>query len=233
MELERGYATVAVTALMSALSLLAIGYSHLSIAEARKVNRVTEQVKLDAALESVFHETVYDLLSSRLAYSEQAPHRTQYQDEAFTVAFQIENSKTDINRTSVGVIEAELSKHLPPGQANRLLGSIGPEPRRGEVRFDTLESYEALADNATSLACLRDQFSLFRSTAVVGANEHDGSRYIQDGLILRLMIETDSDRIYRALDTVVLFTGIENDPFWVLGWQRRGAGDLGECRNAK
>lgn len=49
---EGGYATLAATALMSALSIVAIGYLELSLTKSRMIEATTDAVMIDIKLEN-------------------------------------------------------------------------------------------------------------------------------------------------------------------------------------
>lgn len=226
---EAGYATLTVTALMSALSLLAVGYTQFSIAEARKVERVTRQLTIDTALEGAFHQTVYDLQKQRLVISEEHVGQVSFDGYMFEVRFQIENNKLDLNRANPGAALAIFNDILPADYTSQSRRLFQARRSRDELVFETFPVLEAFVDNPDLAACLRDHVTLYRSTAIVEPAFNGKEVQVSDGTILRIMLEHRDESQYRGLDTVVLFTGLEDDPYWILDWQRRDITERGEC----
>ena len=68
------------------------------------------------------------------------------------------------------------------------------------------------------IACLRASFTEHKVPAVF---KRDSQRHLLDGEIYRIKISTAYERApRRVLDATVLFTGDDEDPAWILGWDR-------------
>jgi hypothetical protein len=228
-KLEDGYATLTVSALMGALSLLALGYTNLSISEARKVDAVRAKIELDMALDGAFHQVLGELFSRSIAVYPHYPDQIIYQGHNFNLSLQVENQKIDLNRAYMPNIKMELGEIFGDQIAQQLGSEIENRRDDFETAYESVSHLEKLLDDPDHIACLRDQFTLFRSVGMEQPDETDAIHYAVPGMTLRIQLEKRDAFGYRALDTIVLITGTPRDPFWVLDWQRREIGEIGEC----
>ena len=229
MSSDRGYATIAVTALMSALSLLAASYLHLSVAEAGKSDAIASGVRGDILLEGALNEVIAGILNKDDLYTADKTLRLDYVGARYQVMIETESAKTDLNRAALDDIRIEVLT-LPwlSEFRSEFMGRIERERASTEIAFESMSDLLKLEEDPGLYHCLRAHFTVYHSSAIQPGGRAAGSNPFPDGSILRIETRTLPPEPPRTLDVTLLLTGKRDEPFWVMDWQRY-SGNRGEA----
>ena len=224
---DQGFATVAVTALLGALSVVAIAYLQLSLTQARKARLLADQVKIDLALAGALAQTLALIQNGNLTASPTGLRRPiRFDNVTYQLALSFEYRRTRATKESLLSFADE--------QAHRFNGETERAAYLNRVRTLTEEELEApdfgwaeavLARD--TLSCLRGSRTVFAPTGTSALRE-DGMGPIPDGHFIRLVLEPQMGKA-RGLDVVVLKTGRRDQPFWVMSWRRYSGRETFSC----
>ncbi|MEM7663394.1 MAG: hypothetical protein AAF292_14200 [Pseudomonadota bacterium] len=227
---EDGYATIAATALMSSLSLVAIGYTNLSLIKSRQVDAAAQSILNEIALESWLLTHVTELAERREPVAETGVWH-QARSPSLNVEYLIsdEYNKLNLRSGDIDDISNVVRKVLPQAQARAALDAV---KKLQSGRAEEVQSFKDVFENSLSSAqhqCLTDELTLLYAQRSL--SEGEGESYIRDGSIGRIQARTMDTTVPRSLSIVVLFTGDQSDPFWILDWQSVPTSNVAECRD--
>ena len=216
---DQGYATLAVTALMAALSVVAIAWLDRSGTENRLAALVRDTITADAAIEGIFNEISAELANRTLAVGQTGItlERT-YSGIRASVRIDPMAHQVDVNRAPIETIDTRARESgLSPEVTADLLEGIRVS------RFgagDTITHLEEVSDSPAfqeALPCLRQYFTVFHNAALPRTRQ-DGAA-LSDGSLVRIHITTKAPPA-RALDANILLTGNSSEPVWIYDWRR-------------
>lgn len=216
---EQGYATLAVTALMAALSVVAIAWLDRAGTGSHHALLVRNTLTADAAIEGLFSEVAAGLVNRTISVgSTGAVLDRTYAGVRASVRIDPMQNRVDLNRAPIDAIDTRAREsRLPPEVIADLLEGIR------ENRFgagSTIAHIDGLSDSQAfqeALACLRRQFTVFHNAALPRTRPNDHT--LPDGSLVRIHITT-RDPPARGLDAVILLTGSSSEPVWIYDWRR-------------
>lgn len=217
---DSGYATVAVTALMSGLAIIALTVMNLSTQEARKAVKLSERLVTDMEIDGTFNQTVADLVNGNLVLTDSLTELSRPLGEVgVVVRISSEATKKNINTAATEEIhQALLSASLPKPLIEKTIQAINDRPQKPFLTIDELATR-----SDTNAACLREVLTVFRSTGV----DTTAKTRAADGSVLRIQI-TAVDSL-RSADGTVLLTGKRADPVWLMDWSRQTNSERYSC----
>ena len=215
MKREAGYATLAVTSLLGALSVVGIAYANLGVAEAKRADAVVDQITIDTALEGALMHVAADLVEGSLA-PEALGQTRQRRFAEFELVSRItdEALKTNIRTAAAEDIAAALGETARAVRPDKRALSLEP----------VLQEYEG----GLAPVCLRERLTVFQPAAPARPRGRGAQTRIADGAILRVQIEAAGVAPPRGLDVKLLLTGDRRDPFWIMGWRRYTGAEIAE-----
>ena len=215
---EKGYATLAVTVLMGALSVIAVAWLDRAGTRSRHILITRDTLSADAALEGVYSEIAAGLINKTISAGRTniTLNRT-YADIKATILIKPMQDLVDINRAPVEMLERRAwDAGLPPQVISEFLESI----RTARLpEGSTIQDLDALSDSEVfrkALPCLRRQFTTFHSAAL--PRRAGQSDTFPDGSLVRIEITTNQP--VRGLSVIILLTGSSSEPVWVYDWRR-------------
>lgn len=209
---QSGYATITVMALIMSLSIIAIAYLNLVSAKSAKALETIESARLDAALEGALHQTLAVLTGQSQTLA--SIDSIRFAEVDIIIDAEREADKTDINRAPLEAIEERLNRlKFSPAEIAGLTRHIRDKRMRPDPLISSLDELFKFASSARSAACLRQHLTVFHSPSKPKRNRDKNL----DGTLIRFRLSDADER--RGLDSIILFTGIQNDPVWTMSWR--------------
>lgn len=223
---EAGYATVTAAALLSALSITGIGFMHLSQSSTLLSHRISSDVLVDGELELHLAETITRLVNGQTTIDDFPATRVSKADTRnITISIEAERAKLDLNSTELTDFTEALNQ---TGLSAAHKASAIQAYERARIKSSQHIEIKDLHDAGNSVDCLRSVMTEFRVPAI---HKRSNQRYVLDGEIYRIKVQTAPEsKKSMVLDVAVLFTGNDEDPAWVLSWDRYSLSRQEECR---
>lgn len=225
---ESGYATVTVTGLLAALSVIGVGFFQLSETTVQLSDRVASKLILDGELEAIAADTLADLANGDTLVADYPKVETiGDQNTRITVSVELDREKLQLKTLEAGELESFLETiEAAPADIRFALNTL---QQRGDEASGHFSMNDLFAPGTPSaiVSCARSQITEYSIPAVF---KRESEKHRLDGETLRLQVKADrSSVVSRNLDIAVLFTGDDRDPMWVLNWDRYDLNTTMEC----
>lgn len=213
---DDGYATATVLGLLAVLSLIASWGLTLAMSQNQLVNAKVEAVKLDYAMENYIWEEIEGLISQ--------PKSLQLRSDIFELNHtrvvmerSDEQSRPDFRRLSKQDLRIHLERLLPPNSPVDLILSRREELLIEDDQLRQLENFDVYDDlDPVISACLAERFTIYTST--INPLTKQTPDFLGGGIV-RLSFRTlKGENPPRYVRAVILFTGDQKNPFFILDW---------------
>lgn len=228
---ERGYATLSVSIVLSAIAIITITFLNLSSSRAELESTVLQQLQVDAMLEGAVNKAIADLVHRNLSLGDlESGIEISFARNRFTVIAEHEGAKHNLNVVDDAIMEYEISSlGFPPLMQRSVLQTLRDERSRSETNLLSFNTLRAAITDPSVVNCIRTRFTVFHSYRPLTTSVREGRDGL-DGTYLRIRAEEVSQT--RGLDTTVLVTGDPTDPVWTVDFHRYHPSEFKECNRA-
>ncbi|MEO0883014.1 MAG: hypothetical protein AAFY34_09795 [Pseudomonadota bacterium] len=225
---DSGYATIAATALMASLSLVAIGYTNLSVAKSRQLEAATQSVLNDIMVEAWMLNQVTIWAERREPLKNTGVwHQADLSNSKVEYLITDEHQKLNLQTDRLDAIEGVLQSVLSSSETRLVLDRIKKLRVGNTGGVHTLRDILSEPITPRQRVCLSDNLTLMHAQRSLV--DQNAEAFVHDGSIVRVRARTINQSSPRSLDIAVLFTGDRASPFWVLDWSSGPASDIVEC----